>query len=138
MKLGYFEGFNLDRDCLNMDASQIDSSYTHVHFAFGIISPTFNLGQNGPLANFQFEQFKKLKGTKRIISFGGWTFSAEAPNYKTFRNGVKEENREKLATNLVNYVAKHGLDGLDIDWEYPSVRNIVPASRIEVLIRSID
>lgn len=121
IKLGYFEGFNLGRECLNMDATQIDPSYTHIHFAFGMISPSFEISQENNLAEFQFQQFKKLKGPKRIISFGGWVFSAEAPNYPIFRNGVKAANREKLANNLVKYVVDNGLDGLDLDWEYPSV-----------------
>lgn len=121
IKLGYFEGFNLGRDCLNMDASQIDTSYTHIHFAFGVITNTFEIKQENAYAEFQFQQFKKVKGPKRIISFGGWVFSAEAPNYPIFRNGVKSENRNKLADNLVKYVVENGLDGLDIDWEYPSV-----------------
>ena len=126
IKLGYFEGFNLGRECLNMDASQIDPSYTHVHFAFGMISPKFEISQENKLAEFQFQQFKKLRGPKRIISFGGWVFSAEAPNYPIFRNGVKAANREKLANNLVKYVVDNGLDGLDLDWEYPSVSPPAP------------
>lgn len=122
IKLGYFEGFNLGRECLNMDASQIDPSFTHVHFAFGMISAQFEIYQENVYAEFQFQQFKKIKGPKRIISFGGWVFSAEAPNYPIFRNAVSTAaNREKLATNLVAYVVNNGLDGLDIDWEYPAV-----------------
>lgn len=121
IKLGYFEGFNLQRKCLNMDATQVDQSYTHIHFAFGMIDNDFNIYQEDDMVKFQFEQFKNFQGPKRIISFGGWVFSAEAPNYQILRNGVKGPNRDKLATNLVNYVVDNGLDGLDIDWEYPSV-----------------
>lgn len=125
MKLGYLEGFNLGRDCLTMDATQVDSSDTHVHFAFGMIraAPDFTVYHEDDLAEFQFKQFKKLsnKGIKRIISFGGWVFSAEAPNYSILRDGVKSQNREKPANNLVSFVMEHALDGLDIDWEYPAV-----------------
>lgn len=121
IKLGYFEGFNLGRSCLNMDATQVDSSYTHLHFAFGMIDNSFNIYQEDDLAEFQFQQFKKIKTAKRIISFGGWVFSAEDPNYTIFREGVKAANRNRLADNLVKYVVDNGLDGLDLDWEYPSV-----------------
>lgn len=122
IKLGYFEGFNLGRECLNMDASQIDPSYTHIHFAFGMISDNYEIYQEDEYAEFLFQQFKKLRGPKRIISFGGWVFSAEAPNYHIFRNGVKTaENRNKLADSLIKYVVDNNLDGLDLDWEYPSV-----------------
>ncbi|KFY72524.1 hypothetical protein V499_07337 [Pseudogymnoascus sp. VKM F-103] len=124
-KLGYFEGFNLGRDCLNMDASQIDPSFTHVHFAFGMITPQFEIYQENQYAEFQFQQFKKIRGPKRIISFGGWVFSAEAPNYPILRDSVSDATkREKFATNLVKYVVDNGLDGLDIDWEYPAAPDL--------------
>ena len=122
IKLGYFEGFNLGRECLHMDASQVDPSFTHVHFAFGMVSSDFEIYQEDEYAEFLFQQFKKIKGAKRIISFGGWVFSAEAPNYPILRNGVATaENREKFASSLVKYVVDNDLDGLDIDWEYPAV-----------------
>ncbi|MBE3046704.1 hypothetical protein IMZ48_30065 [Candidatus Bathyarchaeota archaeon] len=122
IKLGYFEGFNLGRECLHMDATQIDPSFTHVHFAFGMISNEFEVYHEDEGAKFMFDQFKKVEGAKRIISFGGWVFSNERPYYHIFRDGVATpENREKLATNLVNYVVDNDLDGVDIDWEYPSV-----------------
>ncbi|TLD19635.1 hypothetical protein PspLS_09441 [Pyricularia sp. CBS 133598] len=126
IKLGYFEGWNLQRDCLNMDALQIDPSYTHIHFAFGMIRDgDFSIYQESKDAEYQFERFKQLRGPKRIISFGGWVFSAEAPHYHIFRNAVKDDaNRRRLGDNLVKYVADHGLDGLDIDWEYPSAPNL--------------
>jgi GH18 family chitinase len=121
IKLGYFEGFNLGRPCLNMDPSQIDSSFTHVHFAFAMLDNNFKVYHEDKLAEYQFQQFKTIKGPKRIISFGGWVFSAEAPNYQILRNAVLPENRETFTDNLVDYVMENDLDGLDIDWEYPSV-----------------
>ncbi|TLD25413.1 hypothetical protein PspLS_05914 [Pyricularia sp. CBS 133598] len=124
IKLGYFEAWNLGRSCLNMDVSQIDPSYTHVHFAFGMIDDNFEIYFEDRLSQTQFERFKELKGPKRIISFGGWVFSAELGNYHIFRNGVNPENRERLADNLVNFVIANSLDGLDIDWEYPSAPNL--------------
>lgn len=123
IKLGYFEGWNLGRGCLNMDVGQIDPSYTHVHFAFGMIRRhTYEIYHESVHAEYQFNQFKHLRFQKRIISFGGWVFSAEAPNYPVFREGVRTEaSRETLANNLVKFVMDHNLDGLDLDWEYPSV-----------------
>lgn len=115
IKLGYFEAFNLNRECLNMDVRQIDSSYTHVHFAFAMLKDDFTVYLEDEYQKYQFEQFKKLKGPKRIISFGGWTFSAERPYYTIFRNGVKTANRNTLATNIAKFINDNGLDGVDID-----------------------
>lgn len=68
----------------------------------------------------QFNLLKTMTGIKRIISFGGWAFSPEAPTYNIFRTGVTPANRNLLATNVANFVNEHGLDGVDFDWEYPA------------------
>jgi hypothetical protein len=34
MKIAYFEGFNWDRPCLNMEVTDIPAGYTHIHFGF--------------------------------------------------------------------------------------------------------
>jgi chitinase len=121
MKLGYFEAFNFGRNCLHMDVSQIDRSHTHIHFAFGMLTTNYEIYFDDKATEYHFNQFKKLQGIKRILSFGGWTFSAEAPYYTIFREGVKSANRNRLATNIANFIHTHGLDGVDIDWEYPGV-----------------
>lgn len=44
IKIGYFEAFSIDRPCLYMDASQIDTKkYTHLHFAFANISEEYKV-----------------------------------------------------------------------------------------------
>jgi hypothetical protein len=37
-----------------------------------------------------FEDFKKLSGVKKIMSFGGWSFSTEADTAPIFRQGVSQ------------------------------------------------
>lgn len=124
-KIGYFEGFNLHRKCLFQDASQIDASqYTHLHFAFGMITHDFEINTGDDLTTFEFNQFKAVQGPKRIISFGGWEFSTGPDTYTIFRDGVRGGNRHKLSQNIANFVNAHGLDGVDIDWEYPGATDI--------------
>lgn len=41
------------------------------------------------------------------------------------RNGVKPANRAKFAANVVDFVKKNDLDGVDFDWEYPGATDIV-------------
>ncbi|KAH7014604.1 chitinase [Microdochium trichocladiopsis] len=124
IKLGYFEAFNLNRECLNMDVSQIDKSYTHVHFAFGMLTNDFEVYFEDAYQEYQFKEFKKMTGIKKIISFGGWVFSNDRKYYSIFRNGVKPANRDKLASSLAKFVNDNGLDGVDIDWEYPGADDI--------------
>jgi GH18 family chitinase len=124
-KIGYFEGYGLNRDCLFQDASQIDTSqYTHIHFGFGTLTSSYEVEVGDVLSTYQFGEFKRIKGAKRILSFGGWDFSTSQATYHIFREGVTAANRLKLATNIANFVKKHDLDGVDIDWEYPGAPDI--------------
>ncbi|KAI1073202.1 hypothetical protein LB507_010805 [Fusarium sp. FIESC RH6] len=120
VRIGYFQGYGLGRDCLLMDVSQIDTSkYTHVHFAFGTLSKNYDVLVGDKLSQYQFQEFENLKNVKRILSFGGWDFSANPATYSIFRDGVKPANRLTMATKIANFITLNGLDGVDIDWEYP-------------------
>ncbi|TWU70441.1 hypothetical protein ED733_000323 [Metarhizium rileyi] len=135
-KIGYFEGYGFSsRQCLYQDALQIDGSqYTHIHFAFGTITHDYQVNTGNAEVTYEFENFKRIGGAKRILSFGGWDFSTRPETYTIFRQGVKDANRLTLATNIANFVKEHGLDGVDIDWEYPSapdLPNIPPGSKEE-------
>jgi hypothetical protein len=76
-KIGYFEGYGMTRSCDLVDIRTIDlTKYTHIHFAFATVdADTFDVNM-GPTIN-QFYYFKQLTGVKKILSFGGWTFSTE-------------------------------------------------------------
>jgi GH18 family chitinase len=125
IKIGYFQGYNLGRECLYQDASQIDTArYSHIHFAFATLTPDFKVQVGDVYSQYQFEQFKRLSGSKRILSFGGWDFSNNWATYTIFRNGVKPANRLTMATNIANFIKEHGLDGVDIDWEYPGAPDL--------------
>lgn len=124
-RIAYFEGYAFNRKCQYQDAFQIDpSKYTHLHFGFGTISKDFKPKIDDYATNYEFNNFRLIKGPKRILSFGGWDFSTGPDTYTIFREGTKEANRETLATNLANFVKKYNLDGIDIDWEYPSAPDI--------------
>lgn len=123
-KLGYFEAWNQDRECLNMDVRATaghKQSYTDVHFAFGEISPSFDV----VIPKNQQDQWKKFLAMdgddvpRKILAFGGWDFSTMPDTYRIFRDVVKKENRAAFAQKCVNFAKEHKLDGLDFDWEYP-------------------
>ncbi len=127
-RIGYFEAWNVkERPCLKMDISKMPAtsppgadSYSHVHFAFPDIKSDFSID----VSKFpdQFEGLKKLANIKRIVSFGGWSFSNDNPTYQMFRNIVAtEDSRRLMANNVANFVVQNGLDGVDFDWEYPGV-----------------
>jgi chitinase len=111
-----------ERNCSTLDADDIPDHFSHVHFAF--IDLSFDFVPSTARFQDQFDKFTKRKDWKRIASFGGWSFSAELPTYRIFRDGVLPQNRERFATNVVKWVVASGLDGVDFDWEYPGEPDI--------------
>ncbi|KAF2710518.1 glycoside hydrolase family 18 protein [Pleomassaria siparia CBS 279.74] len=65
-----------------------------------------------------FNQLYKLKQANRnlktVISVGGWSYRE---NFKTAL--ATEEGRQLFAESALGLVMDLGLDGFDIDWEYP-------------------
>lgn len=68
----------------------------------------------------QWNDFKALSA-KRIISFGGWGYSTEPATYDRLREAMTEANRMNFVNNIISFLNKEGLDGVDFDWEYPGV-----------------
>ncbi|RBR16344.1 hypothetical protein FVER53590_05940 [Fusarium verticillioides] len=124
MSVGYFEAWNQDRPCLWMDVSELEkrSELTHVHFSFARLTDSFEVDVSH--VSYQFNKFKKLRGPKRILAFGGWVDSTHPTKYHILRNAVKMENRLQVAKNIAAFIKKHDLDGVDIDWEYPGAPDI--------------
>jgi chitinase len=124
-RVGYFEAWNADRPCLNMEISQFDAgAYSHVHFAFATITPDFKVNISGVQAQFDKMKTLDMKGTKKILSFGGWSFSTSYDSFPIFRNSVTAANRGTFATNVVQFLRDNNLDGLDFDWEYPGAIDV--------------
>ncbi|ODQ66575.1 glycoside hydrolase [Nadsonia fulvescens var. elongata DSM 6958] len=64
----------------------------------------------------QFFQIKKqYRHLKIILSIGGWTF---ASNFATGTNS--REKQQRFAASAVQLLQDLGLDGFDLDWEYPT------------------
>ncbi len=106
-------GEDIDPDAIAAD------KLTHINYAFSrIVDGRVVEG----FANDE-ENYKKLHTLKavnpklRILSsVGGWTWS------DTFSDMAStEEGRDLFVTSAVQFIQKHRLDGIDIDWEYPGL-----------------
>ncbi|OBR02336.1 Chitinase [Colletotrichum higginsianum IMI 349063] len=122
--IAYFEAWNKNRPCLHMDVTSVDTKkYTHIHFSFPDVTPGDFKIDTSKLQT-QFDLMKKMTGIKRIVSLGGWAFSAEGDTVHILRDAVLPANRATFAANVVQFVNDNGLDGIDFDWEYPSAPDI--------------
>ncbi|KAJ5146492.1 uncharacterized protein N7515_001056 [Penicillium bovifimosum] len=109
----------------DIDALQIDSSkFTHIHFGFGTLTPSFDVETGDIRSTYNFGEFKKIKDAKRMLSFGGWDFSTMPDTYQIFRDGVKPANRLSMAQKIAAFIKDNDLDGVDIDWEYPGAPDL--------------
>ncbi|KAH8130894.1 hypothetical protein LI328DRAFT_150253 [Trichoderma asperelloides] len=123
LRVAYFESWNGNRKCLAMDVNQIDTAkYTHIHWSFANVTKDFKVDVSG--AQAQFDMFKGMTGVKRVISFGGWDFSTKPNTFNILREAAKSGNRDTSRKNIVDFLGKHSLDGVDIDWEYPGAPDI--------------
>lgn len=91
------------------------SLVTHVNYAFGGVNETFDGVQISNEPRFrQIADLKKEAGElKVLLSIGGWgsgRFSEMAAN---------DSLRESFARDCARIVNDYGIDGIDIDWEYP-------------------
>jgi len=109
---------------------------THINYAFVGINPsTLGVEVYDPWASLEIvypgekwdTEYKgnlgmlnKLKkenpGTKVLISVGGWTKS-----HGFHAAAATASSRKTSAKNLVEFMKKYNLDGIDIDWEYPGI-----------------
>ncbi|KAJ0150953.1 Uncharacterized protein HZ326_6558 [Fusarium oxysporum f. sp. albedinis] len=134
-KVAYYESWNQDRPCMHVDVRTITSAFmsgwTHVHFAFANITSDYKVSVQDTYG--QFKNFKGLKGIKRIIAFGGWSFSVGVDTYTILYEAVKPANREAFANEVVRFVKDHDLDGVDFDWEYPGGSPDEPGNYLKFL-----
>jgi len=94
-----------------------DPTYiTHFNYAFGHVNETFN----GVRIDNE-DRFRLVIGLKEekpelkvLLSIGGWTsggFSEMAAD---------EVNRKAFAIDCQRVIMQYGLDGIDLNWEYPT------------------
>jgi chitinase len=113
--VGYFAGWNAGR----YDAGDIPAGkLTHVNYAFGVIRDGEVAVRNEPAALRHFEGLRELKKKhphlRTLVSVGGWADSGPFSEA-----ALTDASRAKFARSVVAFMAGHGFDGVDIDWEFP-------------------
>ena len=86
---------------------------THINLAFGVIKDGLLDMSHLPHIG-EVERIRKLNPKlKFVLSVGGWGAGGFSLMSRT------EEGRRAFAETCLRAVEKYGLDGIDIDWEYP-------------------
>ena len=89
---------------------------THINYAFAHIKGDFEtLDIKKPTRLSKIAALKNQKpGLKVLLSVGGW----EAGNFSEM--AADATHRKNFCANCLAAVKKYNLDGIDIDWEYPT------------------
>lgn len=92
---------------------------THIMYAFANLNAdgTLNIGASVPNHLVTLNALKSQNPElKVLLSIGGWTWSA---NFSAV--AADSAKRTAFANSCVQAVTTHGLDGIDVDWEWPGV-----------------
>ncbi|MGK0252664.1 MAG: chitinase [Mariniflexile sp.] len=111
--IAYVHGWQDNWGENNEKARQI----THINYAFANIKDG-KVTEGNETDGETFMKLNKLKQTNKelkiLISVGGWSWS------KNFSDAVlTEKSRQIFANSAINFMLRHKIDGIDLDWEYP-------------------
>ncbi len=114
--IAYVGGF---RGLINADSIAVEK-LTHLNYAFVDIRDGQAWLHNEHNDTINFSRLNAARSRnpalKILISIGGWSWS------KHFSDAVLTDSSRRLfAASAVGIVAAYGLDGVDIDWEYPGM-----------------
>lgn len=100
----------------NADIIPDPTLMTHINYAFGDVAPTFDsIIIKNPERLKQIVELRELNpNLKIVLSVGGWT----SGNFSEMAGS--SEYRKKFAADCRRKIEQYKLDGIDIDWEYPT------------------
>lgn len=94
------------------------SKLTHINYAFLLPTNTGGLQAiENPSKLQSLVSTAHANNVKVMISVGGWNNGDDGAFESLAANGTYRNN---FVTNMINFVNQYGLDGVDIDWEYPN------------------
>ena len=93
------------------------SKLTHINYAFVLPNGNGSLtAVDNPSKLQQIVSLGHAANTKVLIAIGGWNDGNDSGFEQMAGNAGA---RTTFVNNVVNLVNQYGLDGVDIDWEYP-------------------
>lgn len=114
--IGYFMPDALPVDSLSL------TGLTHVNYAFALPAPSGDtlLPLTDEPTLRRLMQRAHGQGIKVFISIGGWDVGDGGGNDRRFhRMAERPGGRTAFVRSTLQFVTRYGLDGVDLDWEYP-------------------
>lgn len=103
--------------------SNIDPNLcTHIIYGFAVLDgDQLIIKPHDTWADFDNKFYEKVteyksRGIKVLIAIGGWNDSAGDKYSRLVNNPAA---RRRFIAHVVDFIEEHGIDGLDLDWEYP-------------------
>ncbi len=121
--VGYFPSWVSGGGNYINSPSEIDySKYTHICYAFSIPGNDGNFGIDGASTLRDLVTRAHAANVKVVLSIGGWLSSSPSntPFEAISTNPTAINN---LVNTCANVVTQYNLDGIDIDWEYPTQKS---------------
>ncbi|KAJ5720986.1 uncharacterized protein N7483_008920 [Penicillium malachiteum] len=121
-RIGYYSLSTLERPCDVMEPADIPAgALTHINIAFIQFTDKWEIDDSK--YGSQVAEIASLKdsnmGLRVSISVGGWDFNDGSTATYFSDMASTSANRKTFIDSVVNYLVKYGLDGIEIDWEYP-------------------
>lgn len=104
----------------SVDSVQWDK-LTHVNYSF--VFPTKDGNLTGIKTDILTNMVTKAhqNGVQALVAIGGWDIGDGGGVDKKFHTIATDETlRETFVKNVMAFVSKYDLDGIDIDWEHPN------------------
>ncbi|EXL80397.1 chitinase [Fusarium oxysporum f. sp. conglutinans race 2 54008] len=124
--IGYYEGWNYQRPCGNMEPEDIPLGYyTHINFAFALVNPdTYRLDPMDKGTASRYGRVSALKQQQKDlevwIAIGGWAMNDPGKYRTVFSDLAKSEKKQDdFFDSLITFLQRYDFDGVDLDWEYP-------------------
>lgn len=97
------------------------SACTHIVYSFAVLNSTsLTMDLSAEVDRALIDQVTTLRsnGTKVSVALGGWADSENGTKYSTMIN--HGHLRTNFVHESVKFLRRHGFDGIDLDFEYPT------------------
>jgi GH18 family chitinase len=108
--VGYVTDWDVDVNRIQFD------KLTHINYAFLLPEPDGTVRDAANVGKLdQVVERAHAQGVRVLISVGGWGYDQQFEKL-----AARPETRAAFVTALQRYAGAHALDGVDIDWEFPT------------------